>query len=262
MTFMLAPPMLLLLVCAARGRGPGGPSPGGAGFALNVTVVKGEAGPGARPAGDPTAEKVRRAFRPVLSLWFRAESGRKFDRVRFLLTCNGTHGAVHMYSPPTTRALSASARNGSDQLVVQAFSRRQCAARAIRLVVTELYGPLRALFREACEVYGASDDSESSTVTKDRGSSNDPYALSSVFVLFMICLAVSFLVCVWALASELKKRATEERDLEGRAGTRTGGARGTTGPAASRVRETAAVPPPPPTAAESSTSDSTARLLR
>lgn len=79
-------------------------------------------------------------------------------------------------------------------------------------MITDLYHPIRTLFRDLCQLYDPFDDRESSTEKVDRDSSNDSHALSIVFVTFMICLAMSFTVCVWAMANEIKKRKTDDRD--------------------------------------------------
>lgn len=244
------------MIYAGRGYGQGNlTSSDDVQFTLNVTIVKGENRTDDHVKGDSVTEKIRQTFRPLLSLWFRAESNRRFDRVRFLLVCNETHGAIHMYSPPTTRALSTSVRNGNDQLLIQPFSRRQCMARTVQLVITKLYEPIRTLFRDTCGIYGSLDDPDSPIGTRSRKPSTDSY-LSSVYVVFMICLAVSFLVCVWAMANELKKR-TPKDDIKGRSGRRK---RRTT----PRTHEIAVIPQHssiPPTS-DFNTLDSTVSLLR
>lgn len=230
-------------------------------FALNVTLIKRqnnltatltpEFGP-KRGIGE-MAKKVRKAIRPVLSLWFRAENLGKFEQVRLLLTCNGTNAALHMYSPSRLPALSIDARNGSGRLVVRSFSRRQCMREVLELIAGEVNGPLRALFRETCEVYGQFDDPRSSAPNKDRGTSNSPHDLWIVLATFAICLTAAFLVCVWAVAKEVRRRMTENRDEKARKAERD-----QKKPEPRKTKDETS----PPRKGDSSTTASTCSLLR
>ncbi|AFX83404.1 b90 [Murid betaherpesvirus 8] len=143
------------------------------------------------------AMEVHETFKPVLEIWFKNNSGYRFNVVHFGMWCNETYTYIRMNSPPRVHAFSISLKNMSEPLMVHILSSRLCIRKVEEIITKKIPGAIKYLLTTVCRAFIRKGITREKilTVKSDKNTT----VVINMLVILLLCIALTISICIYAL---------------------------------------------------------------